>query len=382
MYNETYANATIHFDNGNIRSTYSNVGFRVKGMSSRMVQKKGWTVKFNEFVKGQKLLDISKFGLKPGSTNDDTLLKTMLYTDFNRAMGVPVQRASFALLYINNIYSGVYFMHEEIDPTFVDVRIPDDDGSGNMMKLFYNVNLQYFGSDVDYYKNEVHVNRLGVPMHYYEQSDGNGDWTDFIDFLYFFNSTNDVDFANLVEERIDVNSLLKQMVVESFMLATDNLESGQNYYVYHLQSSSTPNKWQLIYFDFDECFSWNFATGESEMSLDILQYYLRIKSDYEDNNPLFYRLLAVPKYTSQFLNYYKTFLNGVFGSSSAQLPTNRYADYLQFIAPWVAQDMLWQMSFGVPYEEFLSDAYLTISNLEARYVDTYSQVLAYSSQKK
>ena len=219
LYNESYAKATLYFDNGIIRTSYTDVGFRVKGMSSRQTQKKGWTVKFNEFVKGQKLLDVEKIGLKAGSTEDDTMLKTMIYSDFNRAMGVPVQRASYALLYINKVYSGVYFMHEEINPTFIDVRLPGDDGSGNMMKLFYNVNLQYFGSDVNYYKNEVDINHIGVPLNYYEQSDGNGDWTDFIDFLHFFNSSTDADFITLVESRIDVNSLLKQLVVESFMLA-------------------------------------------------------------------------------------------------------------------------------------------------------------------
>jgi len=233
LYNESYANATVYFDNGHVQETFSNVGFRVKGATSRMNQKKGWYIKFNEFVDGQKLLDIAKLGFKAGSVSDDTLLKTMLYTDFSRAMGVPVQRASYALMYINSVFAGVYYMHEDINPDFIQSRLKGDEGSGNTMKLFYNVNLQYFGSNVSYYQSIAYVNELGVPLYYYEQSDGNGDWSDFIDWLYFFNRTNDEEFENQLEDRVHVDSLLKQMVVESFMLASDNLASGANYYTYH-----------------------------------------------------------------------------------------------------------------------------------------------------
>jgi hypothetical protein len=160
LYNETYAVATMHFDNGNVRETVSNVGFRVKGASSRENMKKGWNIKFNEFVHGQSFFDMDKLCFKPGSVSDDTLLKTMLYTDFMRAMGVPTQRASYALMYVNSQFIGVYYMHEEISPTFIASRIEGDDGSGNTMKLFYDVVLQYFGPDDQYYrtKNTTNIN--------------------------------------------------------------------------------------------------------------------------------------------------------------------------------------------------------------------------------
>lgn len=145
LYNHSYKPGSVSFDNGHVQETFQNVGVRIKGQATRMDQKKGWNLKFDEFVPGQTLLDISKLQFKGGSVPDDTLLKTMVYSDMMRAMGVPVQRASYALLYINTIFVGIYYMHEEISPTFFDTRLKNDDGDGNTMKLYWSVNLQYFG---------------------------------------------------------------------------------------------------------------------------------------------------------------------------------------------------------------------------------------------
>jgi spore coat protein CotH len=126
-----------------------------------MDQKKGWVLHFNEFVSGQKLFDIKKLGLKAGSTNDDTFLKIKLYVDMNRAVEAPTYRGSYALLYINNQFIGLYFMHEDIAPDFMDGRIHDDTGDGNLMKLYYNVHLQYFGPELEYYYTKNVTNAMG-----------------------------------------------------------------------------------------------------------------------------------------------------------------------------------------------------------------------------
>jgi spore coat protein CotH len=45
---------------------------------------------------------------------------------------------------------------------------------------------------------------------------------------------------------------LREVIVEAFLLASDNLEDGQNYYAYQRTSDS---RFQMIEFDFDECFA-------------------------------------------------------------------------------------------------------------------------------
>lgn len=51
--NQSYTEATIHFDNGYVQETYSNVGFKQKGSGCRKHQKHCWNVKFDSFVTGQ-----------------------------------------------------------------------------------------------------------------------------------------------------------------------------------------------------------------------------------------------------------------------------------------------------------------------------------------
>jgi hypothetical protein len=378
LYNESYASANMHFDNGHVRQSLYNVGFRVKGAYSRLDQKKGWAIKFNEFVSGQKFFDMKKMAMKAGSVDDDTLLKTKLFSDFVRAVGVPTQRSSYALLYINNRYSGIYYLHEDIGPDFMQSRLPGDNGKGNLMKYFWNVHFAYFGPNVTYYQTKAHINELGVPMYYYEQSDGNGDWTDFMDFQYYFNTTTSITtFDETVEDHMDMSILMRAMIVESFMLGTDNSASGANFFTYHRSgSSSKKDQWILFDADFDECFAFEPDTNQpSEANPDIIRFYSYHSSKYEDNNPLYDMMLSTAsKYRKQYLELYKTFVTATFGSQSKQQPTERYAAMMQFILPWVKRDQLWQMSFGITTQEFVLDAERSIANLPWRYEDVMKQL--------
>jgi hypothetical protein len=235
----------------------------------------------------------------------------------------------------------------------------------------------------------AHVNELGVPMYYYEQTDGNGDWTDFIDWLYFFNSTSNDVFKAQLNERVHTESLLKQMVVESFMLASDNLASGANYYTYHREeapsdqvsskkqrnnSSEPANQWQIIEFDFDECFAFNNITGEAEEDTNVFSFFDEGPQD-SNRNTLLYRMLAIPEYNNTYKEYYTLFLDSVFGSNSKQQPQSRYSSYLQFLLPWVEKDYLWQISFGMTPDSFISAAELSIRQLQVRYLDVSGQLV-------
>lgn len=383
LYNETYVSSSVHFDNGDVQRSISNVGFRIKGAYSRMDQKKGWVIKFDEFV-DQKLFDVKKIAMKAGSVNDDTILKTKLMTDFMRAMSVPVQRSSYALLYINDQYSGLYYLHEDLDDTFLNSRIEHDTGKGNLMKYFWNVHLGYFGSDLTFYETRAHVNELGVPMYYYEQSEGDGNITDMVDWYYYLNTTSGQSFLDTIEEYVDVSALLKAMVVENFMLATDNLQSGNNFLSYHRAPTngheSLAKQWVVMIADYDECFVFDPVTHETNKPTDILAYWAP-EENFNYYNPLISQLLFDPtvaaKYRDVYLSYYAQFIDAVFGEKSAEQPTERYGDMLQFVLPWVSRDKLWQMSFGITAEEFLVDAEYTIANLQRRYQQVKGQLLAY-----
>ena len=61
MYNNVESDslhmAEIHFDNNNINETVENVGFRLRGNTSRNSQKKSFKLDFNHFVQGRNFYD-------------------------------------------------------------------------------------------------------------------------------------------------------------------------------------------------------------------------------------------------------------------------------------------------------------------------------------
>ena len=75
LYNETYTEATVHFDNGHVQQSFTDAGFKIKGPGSRGEQTKSWAIKFNEFVSGQDLMGVKKLGFKSCS-EDDSFIKT------------------------------------------------------------------------------------------------------------------------------------------------------------------------------------------------------------------------------------------------------------------------------------------------------------------
>ena len=168
-YTADYVNASIIFDNGDaIQEHMDSVGVKIKGAYSRMDFKKGWSIKFNKYVSGQKLKGLKKIGLKPGSDPDDVHLKNGLYTALQRAMGVPTPRGSYALLYMNSVFYGLFFMVEDVDDGFMAQRVEGDDGSGDLFQMNQDVFLQYEGDNVTNYQTSFLPYPTGDPQYRYE----------------------------------------------------------------------------------------------------------------------------------------------------------------------------------------------------------------------
>ena len=212
-------------------------------------------------------------------------------------------------------------------------------------------------------------------MHYYEQTEGNDDWSDFINWLYFFNSSSDSNFAAQLDDHVDVDELLRLMVVESFLLSSDNMAGGNNLYVYHLTDESTPDRMALASYDFESVFIFDKTTNEPKQDPDIFSFFLTLdESDYEDINPLVNRLLAVQEFKDTYIARYNTFLTTIFGSASVEQPADRFSKLLQFVLPWAARDRIWQMSYGITTEMFITVAEQSIANLPVRYANVTAQI--------
>jgi hypothetical protein len=382
--NETYRSATFHFDNGYVTESYTNVGIRAKGAWSRMDLKKGWAVKFNEFVKGQKLFDsIKKMGLKANTAGSDAMLRQMLYSDFSRAMSVPVQRSSFATVFINDIFEGIYIMQEDINEEFITNRIEGDSGNGNMMKLCRRVYLQYLGDNQTTYEELYVAYPNGDPQYSYEQSFGDGNWSDFIGLLKFVNTSTDEEFQTSLSKWIDVDTFVKSLAAENFMLSSDNYEFGQNYQMYHLtpdaagvRSGSYESGWLLVQYDFDQNFEFISLGVPEESTPGIFEFFVKPVND-SLYNPLSARLLSIPAVSEHYVEVYSQFMSGTFGPAAVgQSPVCRFGVMLDFVQPWVGRDKFWQISCGETDEDFRRDAEFTMENLPLRYKAVLEQLNA------
>ena len=72
---------------------------------------------------------------------------------------------------------------------------------------------------------------IALNLHSGVAASGPGQWDKLIDFLYFLNISSQVDFLSEIEQRVDLPSLLKGLVVESFLMGDDGFVEGLNYYV-------------------------------------------------------------------------------------------------------------------------------------------------------
>lgn len=130
---QEYYTSNFTFHNNRIHDHVTDVGFKIKGLvQSRIGIKKAYNIKFNMIV-GNKYDIISRISLIPDRwqglkklqlkrAEDAARMSDMLVATMNRAAMVQTYRGSYAALYVNDIYFGLYWMHESFDDIFLESR--------------------------------------------------------------------------------------------------------------------------------------------------------------------------------------------------------------------------------------------------------------------
>jgi len=85
--------ATVHFTNAFIDETIENVGFRLRGNTSRDAQKKSFKLSFNTFEPGRKFYDVEKLNLN-GEHNDPSIIRSKIAWDHYEQTGLATTRAA------------------------------------------------------------------------------------------------------------------------------------------------------------------------------------------------------------------------------------------------------------------------------------------------
>src|SRR5262249_1321226 len=96
---------------------YANAGLRYRGSNSP-AGKPGFTIKFNEFVSGQRFHGQSKIMLE-NPAQDPSYLSELIANDLFRAAGVPAPRNAFARVQLNGKDLGLYVLSEGVNKDFL-----------------------------------------------------------------------------------------------------------------------------------------------------------------------------------------------------------------------------------------------------------------------
>ena len=261
------------------------VGVQFKGNSSYNGpgDKKPFKVDINAFDDANRVDGEKKFILNNGF-KDPSFLREKLALDLMNANGINAPRCTYAKLFLNGSYWGLYTLVEAVDKTFLDNRFNDNEG--NLFKGDPSGDLRWYGSAQSGYYNhfELHTNEAV------------NDWSDLVHAIDVINNTPAATFPDSVHARFKTQSLLRAWAANNLLVNLDSyLGSGHNYYLYH---DSTSTEWRWLNWDVNEAF------GNFQMSLPLAQLRtlpLDHVAGPPGGRPLYQKALADPTLRAEYI---------------------------------------------------------------------------------
>ena len=318
----TYLQAGVFIDN---KKFYS-VGVRFKGESSYDFypgKKKPFRLKFNKFIKGQDFFGLEELNLT-NNFKDPSMLREKIYCDILNKEGLAAPRATFAKVYINDKYWGLYLVDESIDKVFLKTRFDDD--RGNLFKGEPMATFVYYGNEPSKYWNKYTLS----------SNTKKNDWTDLVKFVKLINDSTltDEEFVRKLETNFNLDKCIRAWAINNLIGNIDayNMFYPHNFFVYH---DSTTMKWNWISLDGNYAFAaWNPVMTLPQLErLDIL---VPDSVPYKDPRPLLDRTLGHNKtiqrrylaYTAELLRKYfnEETMNRTIDSLSLRIRVAVYAD--------------------------------------------------------
>lgn len=328
--------AVFIYDNGEVKDTLQNIGFRLRGNTSRFSKKKSFKVSFNTYEPGRKWEGLEKLNLN-GEHNDPSVVRSKICWDLLRRMEVPASRANHVELYINGNYFGLYINVEHVDEEFVQLRFGNNDG--NLYKCLWPADLVYKGDNPELYK-ESFGGRRAYDLIINESED---DYSDLANFINVLNNAPLNELPCELEQVFNVDNYLK---VIAFDILTGNWDgpifNKNNFYLYHNEATG---RFEYIPYDLDNTFGidwfnidwatrdvYNWASGEPR--------------------PIYKRLLMVPEYRDRVSYYMNRFITELLDSSIF----NDIDDLKEMISPSALADPYRPLDYGFTFDDF-NDSY-------------------------
>ncbi|MEM1057259.1 MAG: CotH kinase family protein [Bacteroidota bacterium] len=329
--------ARFVWDDGVSRDTVEEIGFRLRGNTSRASDKKSFKVSFNTYHPGRQWEGLDKLNLN-GEHNDPTIIRAKLSWDLVRQASIPGSRAGFAQLFINDQEFGVYANIEHIDEEFLGAHFRD--ATGTLYKCLFPADLDYLGSNPATYRD---LAPFGRPV--YELVQGEGDHSDLVALIEALNLTPLSQLPEAVEKHLDVNGYLRTLAVDVLIGNWDGYAYNQNnFYLYH---DPEIGRFRYLPYDLDNTWGIDFL-GRDWGTRDVYDWP-RGSANGDPPRPLAKRLLQVPDYRDRFSFYLRRTIEDAFTTTDLYPRINALRDLIEDAA---ATDPFRPLDYGWSIDDF------------------------------
>lgn len=371
--NEHYMSVNFIYSYENSSDTVENVGFRLRGNTSRYSQKKSFKVSFNEFVSGRTYQEVKKLNLN-GQHNDPSMIREKLFYDVWNSYGMPERRSSFVKLFINNRYYGLYTNIEEFDKKWLNRTFPDNDG--NLYKCTYPADLVYLGEDEFMYKDLMNGTVTGGRVYDLQTNETEDDYSGFVQLVSTLNIQDDNEFMLQIGDILDVESTLKAFAFDVISGNWDDyMYNKNNFFLYQ---SQTTGKFTFITYDTDNTFGidWVDRDWATRECTDWVRH--------GEARPLANRLLSIPEYMNHYVSYLDT-ITRLYCNESLIFP--HIDSLMSLITEAAIADTMRTKDYGYTIEDFLNSTTQTIDDhspygikpfISTRNQNTLNQILIYA----
>jgi spore coat protein H len=345
-YHEYPATAIIS-GNGFVDTVYQ-VGFRLRGNTSRNAQKKSFKLAFNTFQPGQRYRDVKSLNLN-GEHNDPSIMRARVCWELGARGGLPVSRSQHTQLFINGIYHGVYLNLEHINDDWLQLRYGHQ--SGNLFKCIYPANLGYLSNDPNAYKFTRSDGRRVYDLVNNEISD---DYSRLAELIAILNLTPQSELRCALEPIFDIPGYLKTLAFEVVTGHWDNYAFNQNNY--YLYDNPETGKFEYLAYDMDN------TLGVDWFGIDWASRHVNQWPANQPALPLAQRLLMLPELHEIFRFHILEF-----STLAENISFHNLIDQIhQQIAPYAQSDTFRMLDYGFSFQDFNESLNRTTSLLHVQ----------------
>ena len=341
IYDNVESNIEFHavfiYNNGEVIDTIEDIGFRLRGNTSRYSQKKSFKVSFNTFEQGRKYHGLEKMNLN-GEHNDPSITRAKICWDILREFEIPATRSNHIELFINNNYYGLYLNVEHIDEVFVESRFGNK--NGNLYKCLWPADLNYLGDDPELYKFESYGRRA----YDLKTNTAEDDYSDFANFINVLNNTPDNEFACEIRKVFNLEDYFKVIAADIITGNWDGyIYNKNNFYLYH---NTETDKFEYIPYDLDNTLGidWIGRDWGDRNIYDWQQHGNNVR-------PLYTRIMNIPELKDQYSFYVNMLINEI---TKTEVIFPKIETIKSMISPYVVNDPYYPLDYGYTYQDFLN----------------------------